>query len=81
MRRERSAWCTTVYGVSACSTCNEYSDTYHNPHGGTSESTSECEHLNTGIVLESIGRDNAVLDCLSGTSTNGNGTDHLEDGT
>ena len=67
--------------VSVCFMCNSYKDTYHNPHGGTSESTSERKHLNTGVALEGIGGDNAVLDGLSGTGTDGDGTDHLEDGT
>jgi hypothetical protein len=53
----------------------------HDPDGGTGKSAGEGEHLDTGIALEGAGRDDAVLDGISGTGTNSNGADHLENGT
>ena len=53
----------------------------HNPHGGTSERTSEGEHLNTGVVLEGIQGNNTTLDGGGGASTDSDGTNHLKDRT
>jgi hypothetical protein len=53
----------------------------HDPDRGTSESASEGEHLNTGIVLEGTGGNDTVLDSVGSTGTDSDGTDHLEDGT
>jgi hypothetical protein len=53
----------------------------HDPDGGTGQSTGKCEHLDTSIAAEGRVGDNAVLDGISGTSTDSDGTDHLEDGT
>jgi hypothetical protein len=53
----------------------------HDPDRSTSERAGKGKHLNTSIALESVGRDNSVLDGLSGTGTDSDGTYHLEDGT
>jgi hypothetical protein len=53
----------------------------HDPDRSTSESAGKGEHLNTGIVLEGTGRDDTVLDSVGSTSTDSDGTDHLEDST
>jgi hypothetical protein len=53
----------------------------HDPEGCTSEGAGESQHLNAGVALESVGRNDAVLDGLGGTGTDSNGTHHLEDGT
>jgi hypothetical protein len=53
----------------------------HDPDGSTSQSAGECKHLDTSIATEGRVGNNAVLDGISGTSTDSDGTDHLEDGT
>jgi hypothetical protein len=53
----------------------------HDPDRGTGKRAGKGKHLNTGIVLESAGGDDSVLDGVGSTGTNSDGTDHLEDGT
>jgi hypothetical protein len=53
----------------------------HDPDGGTGKGAGEGKHLNTGVVLEGIRGNDTVLDGVGSTSTYGDGTDHLEDGT
>jgi len=53
----------------------------HDPDGGTSQSASEGKHLNTGIALEGIVRDDSVLDGIGGTGTNSDSTNHFKDST
>lgn len=53
----------------------------HDPDGGTGESAREGKHLNTGVVPEGAGGDDAVLDGIGSTGTDSDGTDHLKDGT
>jgi len=52
----------------------------HDPGGGTGESASKGQHLDTSIVLEGVGGDDAVLDGFGSTGTNSDGADHFEDG-
>ncbi len=53
----------------------------HDPRRRGSESAGESKHLDAGVVLEGRVGNNAVLDGIRGTGADGDGTDHLEDGT
>jgi hypothetical protein len=52
----------------------------HDPGRSASERTGESEHLDTGILLEGRVGDDVVLNGVSRTRTDGDGTDQLEDG-
>lgn len=52
----------------------------HHPGRGGSKSAGESEHLNTSITLEGRVGNDSVLDGISGTGTNSDGSEHLEDG-
>lgn len=52
----------------------------HDPGRGSGEGAGEGEHLDTGIVVEGGVGDDAVLDGLGSTGTDGDGSKHLEDG-
>lgn len=51
----------------------------HDPGRGGSQGTCKGEHLNTGIALEGVVGDDAVLDGIGSTSTDSDGAKHLED--
>ena len=53
----------------------------HDPNRGTGQSAGESKHLNTSVALEGITGNNTVLDGIRSTSSDSNGTHHLEDGT
>jgi hypothetical protein len=55
------------------------SSTPHHPRRGTSKRNSECQHLDTGIPLESGVGNDAILDGIRSSSTNSYGAEHLED--
>lgn len=53
----------------------------HHPGGCSGKGTGEGKHLDTGIVAEGCVGDNAVFDGISGTGTDCDGAEELEDGT
>ena len=52
----------------------------HDPDGSTCEGASESQHLDRGVVLEALVGDDAVLDGLCCSCTDGDGSHHFEYG-
>lgn len=46
----------------------------HDPRRGGDEGTREGEHLDSGLALEDVGRDNAILDGFGCSGADGDGT-------
>ena len=52
----------------------------HDPGRGGCKSAGESQHLNADIAIEGVDGNDAVLDCVGGTSTNGDSSEEFEDG-
>ena len=65
--------------VSGRDVCGMFS-TPHDPDRGTSGGTSKGQKLDRGVALEALVRDDAVLNGIGRPRSDGDGTDHFEDG-
>lgn len=55
--------------------------TPHHPGRGSSKSTGECEHLDTGIATEGLRRNDLILNRVGSSGTHGDSSQHLKDST